>query len=381
MVLEYDQHLKDIVWFDEFLHRILTSNTVLTRDGPRPREWCDAYDIMLTIYMQRQLKMHKISVQTVHQAVISYVKTHQRNCVRDWLLPLVWDGIERLDHFFPDHFGAADNIYTRTVSRNFWLSIAARILKPGCKVDNMVVLEGDQGIGKSKALAVIGGTYFTEQHESVTGKGFFEILQGKFLVEIGEMDAFNKSEVSKVKQVITCQSDRFREPYATFAEDHPRQCIFVGTTNRTDWNRDETGARRFWPIACTGEIDVAGIERNREQLFAEAAKAVLVGENWWTMPTIETEAEQHARYSFDIWHDKVADWLESAGYPHITIPQVCEMALQIVDSTKLDDAVRRRVSNILKVLGWETTKTRRLREDKEPAHCWRKKKQRMESST
>src|SRR5262249_11330228 len=140
-------------------------------------------------------------------------------------------------------------------SHNFWLSLVARAYKPGCKVDNMIVLEGGQGIGKSTALDIIGGDWYTEQHESASNpKAFAEILQGKLLVEISEMDAFNGSQINRVKQTITCQSDRYRPAYGRYAKDHLRRCIFVGTTNRDDWNKDETGARRFWPITCKKQI-------------------------------------------------------------------------------------------------------------------------------
>ena len=176
---------------------------------------------------------------------------NRRNCVRDWLESLKWDQVPRIEHFFENHFGADP----RAASANFWISLVARVCRPGCQVDNMVVLEGPQGIRKSSALRVIGGEWFTEQHESATGKGFFEVLQGKLLVEVSEMDSFSRAEVTKVKQIITCTNDRFRESYGRHAKDHPRQCIFVGTTNRDDWNTDVTGARRFWPIACQGEIN------------------------------------------------------------------------------------------------------------------------------
>src|SRR5207302_6188158 len=132
-------------------------------------------------------------------------------------------------------------------------------------VDNMLVLDGTQGIGKSSALRAIAGEWFAEQHESATSKDFYQVLQGKMLVEISEMDSFSRAEVTKVKQVVTCTNDRFRESYGRRAEDHPRQCIFVGTSNK--WTHDdETGARRFWPIDCRGTVDVAAIAAVRPQL-------------------------------------------------------------------------------------------------------------------
>ena len=184
--------------------------------------------------------------------------------------------------------------------KNFWISIVARVYCPGCQVDNMIVLEGPQGLKKSSALRVIGGNWFCEQHEAVNGRAFFEVLQGKLLVEISELDAFSRADVTRVKQVVTCVSDRYREPYGHHAKDHPRQCVFVGSTNKDDWNRDETGARRFWPIRCT-EIDIDAIASNREQFFAEAVHRFKSKETWWEMPSIETEGEQESRYVEPAW--------------------------------------------------------------------------------
>src|SRR5262249_17598489 len=127
---------------------------------------------------------------------------------------------------------------------------------------------------------------------------------------ISEMDAFSRAEVTRVKQVVTCTSDRFRESYARRAEDHPRQCVFVGTTNRDDWNHDETGARRFWPIACRGGIDVEAIAADRPQLLAEAVARFKAGETWWEMPIEETLKQQVARYDAPAWAALIEDYLE-----------------------------------------------------------------------
>ena len=155
-ILEHDPHLKRIVWFDEFLKKIMTGNP--------PREWRDADDISLTLYMQRDIGIARMDRGIVAQAVISIAFRDIRNCVRNWLESLQWDQEPRIKHFFEDHFGAAVTPYTRAASKNFWLSIVARIYRPGCKVDNMIILEGEQGTRKGTALQIIVGDWFTEQH-------------------------------------------------------------------------------------------------------------------------------------------------------------------------------------------------------------------------
>jgi predicted P-loop ATPase len=254
-ILDNDPAMKDLFYYDEFLQRIMRADS---------REWSDHDDLGIVIHIQREVGITRMAREQVAQAVATVANRNTRHCVRDWFESLTYDGTPRIEQFFSDCFGAAQDDYVKAVSRNFWLTMVARTFAPGCKVDNMVVLEGAQGIGKSQALQAIGGDWFAEMHESATNpKGFAEILQGKLLIEITEMDSFNRAEVNRVKQAISCPSDRFRPSYGHRAQDHKRQCVFVGTTNRDDWNRDETGARRFWPIACVGDVRLDIIRENQ----------------------------------------------------------------------------------------------------------------------
>jgi predicted P-loop ATPase len=354
------------VYYDQFLQRLITDS----------REWTDADDRELAIHLQSLPGFTKIGVETGRLAALTVAFRRQRNCVKDWLDNLVWDQEPRIDHFFEDHFGAKDTTYMRAVSRNFWISMAARVCRPGCQQDHMIVLEGVQGIGKSSALRLIGGEWFCEQHEAVTGKDFFVVLQGKLLIEISELDAFRHAALTKVKQVITCTSDRFRNPFGRHAEDHARQCIFAGTTNKDDWNQDETGARRFWPIACEGEIDIEAIRIHRDQFFAEAVFRFKAGEPWWEMPAEETQREQEQRYVPPAWvepiekyitHDRKYDessgesdgWFErSEPRTELSISEIFESALELPASqwTKQSEV---RAAEALRFLGWKNGNPRR----------------------
>jgi putative DNA primase/helicase len=355
-IIEQDPTFCD-VWFDEFLQRKLT--------GSPPREWTDADDISLTLRFQREKGIRKMSRETVTQAVTEIAFRNKKNCVRDWIEFLVWDGEPRIEHFFEDHYGAPASDYTRCASRNFWISMVARVHRPGCQVDNMIVLEGPQGIRKSSSMRVIGGSYYAEQNENVAHKDFFQNLQGKLLIEISEMDSFSRSEVARVKQVITTTSDRYRESYGRNAADHPRQCIFVGTTNRDDWNRDETGARRFWPIVCS-DIDLDGIAANRDQLFAEAVFRFKSGETWWEMPADETRNQQDSRYVAPAWADPITRYIENERFrigehwewtrraenlTELAVAEVLEHALEIPRG-QWNKASEMRVAEALRHLGW-----------------------------
>lgn len=348
LILESDPAYKSALYFDVFLQRIIRQNSPT-------REWGDADDLEVTRHLQSTLGIPRFGRDIVSQAVVAVAHKRPRNCVREWVESLTWDEQPRLEHFFSDHMGADDTDYVRCASRNFWLSLIARIFQPGCKVDNMIVLEGPQGVGKSTALQIIGGAWFAEQHESATNpKAFSEILQGKLLIEISEMDAFNKVEVNRVKQTISCPSDRFRQAYGRHAADHPRTCIFVGTTNRDDWNRDETGARRFWPITCGGDINLEGIRANRDQLFAEAKTRILAGEDHWKMPPDDTKRQQEERFNADPWHEKVIDILK--GVSEITTSKILlDLGVELPRQGRPEQM---RVGQILRFMGWKRERSK-----------------------
>jgi predicted P-loop ATPase len=349
-ILHGDQKLAGAIWFDEFLDRICTAWP--TGDV---REWTDADDVRLQVYIQETLSMPKLGKQAVQDAVLLVARMDTRNEAAAYLDTLQWDGVERIQSFFPSIFGAEDTEYSRAVGVSFWLSLVARVTRPGCKVDTMVVLEGLQGSGKSRALSIIGGRWFAEATQAPTDKDFYLNLAGKMLVEIGEMDAFNRAEVTKVKQVITCQVDRYRAPYERRAADHPRRCVFAGTTNRDDWNKDETGARRFLPI-LVGEVKHDVLAQQRDQLFAEALARLNRGENWWTLPAAETLAQQEARRDSDELEARLVEWL--IGRSEVSVADVLDDLMK-VPLERQDKSIQMRVGKALRAIGWRRETVRR----------------------
>jgi predicted P-loop ATPase len=348
-VLEADPSIRGVCWFDEFLQRILTGDPV--------REWSDADDINLTLYMQREVGLTKMALEVVRNAVVVAARQDTRNCVRDWMNSLAHDGTPRIDHFFIDVFGAKDDEYVRAAGRNFWISIAARVFDPGCKVDNMIILEGAQGLGKSMALQIIGGDWYAAQHESATNaKAFAEILQGKLIIEIEEMDAFNRAEVNTIKKIVSAPADRYRAAYGRHAADHKRQCVMIGTTNKDDWNRDETGARRSWPIKCDGLVRIDVLRENRAQLFAEAVAAYKAGSRWWEMPDAQTRQEQRARYDADPWLGAISGWVATLSETNTNEILIGCLHYSIRDITRTEQM---RVAACLRILGWTNSGNKR----------------------
>lgn len=362
IALENDPILKGHIWYDEFLDRILTD-----WNGPA-RNWKDVDDVLLCVYLQRHCGLKRISVTQAHDAAKTAAFHNRRNECKDWLESLEWDGTERLTHMLSDGFGTPHDAYTQAVGRCWMVSIVARVMQPGCKVDTVPVLEGPQGIGKSTAMEILGGKWFTESHEPVTSKDFFGVLDGHMLVEISEMGSFTRAEAERIKGVISCQVDRYRKAYGRNTEDHPRHTVLVCTTNRDDWQRDETGARRFWPIRC-GIIDRDYLKTNRDQLFAEAVYRYKQGEPWHDVPVAEQEAETEKRREQDAWEKDIIEFC--ALRDRVTISQVLIECLGF-EVSKQDFLSQRRVSKVLRVTGWETKSVRN--DDGSVTRAWLKKK-------
>lgn len=349
-VLQHDpQFAVGLLWYDEFLDRILTRD-----DHNPPREWRDVDDGRATVYMQQVVEMHTVAETVVASAVRIVAHQRVRHCVREYLTSLTWDGEPRIAHAFEDHWGVETNErqpceYVRAISANFFLCLVARVLKPGCQVDTLVIFEGPQGIGKARALRALGGPWYAVASESVMSKDFFQIFPGVWVLEIGEMESFSRAERERVKLIVSTPVDRYRPTYARHARHFPRQLVFAGTCNRDDYGNDDTGLRRFWPVWCGGTINPDGLAANRDQLFAEAYTRVVAGESWWVTPDVATKAVQRDRQSEDVWTPLVLDYL--VGKTDIQIHDVLADACK-VGPANMTHTHKLRIGSILRLAGW-----------------------------
>ncbi len=361
----------DFAWFDEFHQKILTGN-----DGSEPREWSDLDTLNLTNHLQSgDYRLSRVSEKTVLSAVRVYADARTRNEVHEFMEALKWDGKPRIEEFLFRAMSAESNLYTTAASRNFWISMVARTYSPGSKLDTILIAEGKQGTLKSSAFREIGGRWYAEVSTSIDSKDFLLSFAGKLVVELSELAAFSssKADANLLKKTLSTQVDRYRPPYDKAAQDFPRRCVLVGTTNDDEYLKDQTGGRRFWPVR-TGRIDLAYIRENRDQLFAEAVAEYKKGASWWEMPEVETAAEQEARRETDPWEAKLEEWLET-GLKGMQPPlEVCSSSKILEECFSIEpkhqkQAEKLRVTRILKLLGW---KSARSSDPKERTRLWRR---------
>lgn len=372
LIIGRERTLSGLVAYDEFSHR-----SVVTRappavyeggwdePGPYPRELTETDVGLIQVYIQRAMGVN-VSRDVTAQAVEMVAGQHRVHPVRAYLDGLVWDGVPRVETWLSDYLGAAPSKYTSAIGRMFLIAMVARVFKPGCKADYMMVLEGPQGGRKSSACAILGGPWFSDSLPDVRGgKDVVQHLNSKWLIEVAELSAFDKAESAALKAFVTRDTERYRPSYGRKEVIEPRQCLFIATTNKPVWMRDETGGRRFWPVKVA-RIDTDALQRDRDQLFAEAVVLFRKDVRWWPDGDFEAEhirPEQEARYEADAWEEAIARYLNGLlqqGDPRTTALQVAERCLEIPKG-RISSADQKRISAVLGRLGWVQKRSNSMR--------------------
>ncbi len=322
IILENDRNLKGKFAINEFAGRGEILGALPWNAGTKRRFWDDNDNQGLYWYLE---KSYRISgAAKIDGALSLHSNKNSFNDVTRYLNELKWDGVPRLDTLLIDYLGAEDSIYTRAVTRKAFTAAVARAYIPGFKFDYMTIFTGPQGIGKSTLLAKMSKGWFNDSIRTFEGKEASELLQGVWLVEVGELDAFNRSDVGRIKQFLSQQADRFRAAYGRHVKEMPRRCVFFGTTNDAEFLTDRTGNRRFWPVVV-GERKAkksvwSDLDKELDQLWAEAAMRFKIGEPLYLSGDVEKAAkeqqESHRKTSTregiiaDFLEQKVpADWL------------------------------------------------------------------------
>lgn len=297
-----------IAW-DEFSDKI---RVLRSCPAGEPGDWTDNHDKLAAIWLQRSEWRLDVGHELVGNSIETIAKRNTIHPLRERLNALKWDGTQRLDSWTSKYLGAEDSLIHATIGVRWMLGAVARAFDPGCQMDSAIILEGNQGLGKSSALRILGMGFFTDELSDVGSKDASLQLQGKWIVEIAELDAISRADAAKVKAFLTRRIDRFRPPYGRHVIERPRQCVFAGSVNHGDYLKDETGGRRFWPIECK-LIDFAALARDVDQLWAEAVVRYRAGESAYIEDAaIAAQVATHTaqRYQGDAWDRTIVPWAQ-----------------------------------------------------------------------
>ncbi len=348
-ILDHHEDWEGVIAYDEFSGQVVKLKSPPFA-GAELGEWSDMDDLRCTLWMQQKYGFQPRK-EVVMDAVLLIADKHKYHVVRTYLESLQWDQTQRLDHWLIDMLGADDTEYNRVVARKWMIAAVARIYKPGCKADNVLILEGTQGLYKSTALKVLGGDWFTDAPFRLGDKEAYIVIRGKWIVELAELDSFNKAESTGAKLFFGQYVDRYRSPYGKRAIDVPRQQVFAGTTNSDAYLKDDTGNRRYWPVKVT-DINLEGLKEIRDQLWAEAVARFRAGDEWW--PTSDERAmfeeQQDARYVGDAYTSLIREYL--VGKAKVTMNDILEHALKL-DVAKWTKPEQQRIGRCMSELKWK----------------------------
>jgi putative DNA primase/helicase len=291
-------------------------------------------------------------------AIVSAAKARPFHPVREYLRGLQWDGTPRIGSWLSDYCAAERTEAHGVMGRKWLISAVARVMSPGCQADNLLVLEGEQGVGKTSALRwalLPHPEWFLPSVPDLSSKDAQQALGGIWIACLDELKALLSLKTSEIaKNYLTECIDTYRPPYGHHFVKRPRQCVFIATTNSDEYLTDPTGNRRFWPVRV-GLIDRDALTRDRDQLWAEALYAYENSqepETWWLSREEQLMVDDltELRSQHDEWESRVADWL--AGKTVCTLEGVLHSAIGFEGSAKWTRRDQMRAAAVLRTLGW-----------------------------
>lgn len=285
------------------------------RDGD---QWEDSDEANLRLYMESVWKLK--GRDKINDALAVVMARHAYHPVREYLSGLRWDGVERLDTCLVRYLETDDNPYVRAVTRKWMTAAVKRVMEPGCKFDNMLLIQGGQGVGKSNFCRIISKGWINENIERMDGQKAYEAVRGVWIVEVAELAAAKKSEQEAQKQFISTRVDRYRPAYGKNIVEYKRQCVFYGTTNDTEPLKDYTGGRRYWVVRShkTTKGTLPGLEGEVDQLWAEAVVRYRAGEKLWLDDELVDQYAQEEQAAFserDEWIGLIQEYLDTPITP------------------------------------------------------------------
>lgn len=320
----------------------------------------DHHDVYVSHWLARTHGL-TVSTRATHDALVVAARTTIVHPLRAYLDGLRHDGTPRLARWLHTYLGAADDTYTSAVGTWWMIAGVARAYRAGCQADHVLILEGGQGEGKTETCRVLAGAWYLGHLPDLQTKDSLQLLQGHWLVEIGELDALKGAAATRIKNFLTQTVDEYRPPYLRTPHKRPRQCIFIGTTNEHAYLRDATGARRFWPVTMQ-RLDRDALVRDRDQLWAEAKQALEDGAPWWPSAGLREAitAQQEERYEQDEWEGKIHDYVAPRVDGGVTVAECLGEALKL-ETREWDRSAQMRVSTALRRFGLVQPKDGRRR--------------------
>jgi hypothetical protein len=347
--------------YDKFHNRLLVAGQLVSQFTTS--ELTDPVITMLRDHIRYRFQFDP-GKQQVQDAAETLAYGRMFDPVLDYLDSLAWDGVPRLDGWLSRYMQAQDSEYVRAVSRLSLIAAVRRARRPGTKFDQIIVLEGAEGRGKSEALEILAGAdNFSDQSIlGVDDRKQQELTEGVWIYEIGELTGMRRADVEHVKAFASRKADRARPAYGRYSVAQHRRTVFFASTNRTDYLQSDTGNRRFWPVA-TGRIDLESLARDRDQLWAEASMREAAGESHFLPEALWLAAseQQEARMQSDDWLELIERYVAEKKLDNVSATQVlCDNQYIQRRADAVTSADSRRVAAIMKKLGWDH---RRMRVD------------------
>jgi predicted P-loop ATPase len=357
LMMREHPELRGVFGLDEFHQRSCLMRRPPWRppsDDDFPLAMSDADLADLLAWLQCQ-GLHLHGRSPVRTALASVVRDKTFHPVRSYLDGLVWDEKPRLDHWLTDYLGVASvENYTASAGRWWMISAVARIYQPGCLVKYVLIIEGAQDLGKSTALRILGGPWFTDDIATLGTKDAQMQIGNAWIVELAELHSARLAHIDAIKSFISRPVDRFRPPYGEHVIEQPRQSVLAATVNPAGpYLHDETGAVRFWPVRAT-QIDTEALKNDRDQLWAEAVALFKAGKGYWPDADFRPLAEQESRTDTadnDPWFDVVVEWLSPKYQMSFQAHEILKGALEI-PTERMDKRAERRLGSILRQLGY-----------------------------
>ena len=356
LILQHDERWAKNLRFNEVTKEI----DVL--GGPMPVVSKNSFDVELANWLSRSEFHLNLNTKQVSEQMLAVARRNAYDPLAHWLKEEIrWDGVNRLESFFTRYFGATgDPRYLAQIGKSWLIAAVARALQPGCKVDNVLVLQGLQGKKKSTALQILGGAFFSDTKFDIHDKDGRMMASRFWIIELAELASMRKADVEALKGFFSARRDDIRVPYGRVLESFPRRCVFVGSTNSEEFLPGDDQQRRYWPVRIN-VIDTDALTTDRDQLWAEATARFLAGERWWLegedVALAEVEAQSVSRSS--PYTEPILNWwLKLSHRPDtVTTSQVASEALSMLTS-QATGGVRQEIGMALRAMGFDRVKKR-----------------------